>query len=407
MIKPLIIVVVYLHFFLLLFSFSTIITTILIYVLGTYAVISFLKHLESKRKASYLHYKVFFLATSATLFVGELSLRYVFKTNLSYSEQNGLHLYASPFFSNKVVRLIGLSGAEIDLSGIDKYRVKRERTESISDEFSYVHSFNSLGCRGAEPLQGEGVFKILALGDSFTEGAGTPEDSTWVHLLSLRMQDHQDQKTTYLNAGISGSDPFQSFQLLKRLHALYKPDLVVLLLNYSDINQDFYNRGGKERFEKGSLLAYRVGPWWEPIYASSFIFRAIIHATTNMDYLFCTPEDRMKNHEEASWAIANLLQTEYTAFAAENNIDFRVFSIPYEFELKNNYDAFAELDSVLQHSNVKFINLYPALRQYVEENELNYSDLYWTFDMHFKPVGYSVVADLMFGHLKKSLVNTN
>lgn len=391
-------VVVFLHFFLLLFSFSTTLTTILVYVVAGIFVFNFISFLETKRSKQYTNIKVMLFSTLLSLLVAELSLRYIVRANLSYSEINGMHLYVSPFFSNKIIRIAGINSKTRDLSFIEHYRVGTKRMESIKDEFSYEHRFNSFGGRGSEPILADSSYKIIALGDSFTEGAGTPEDSTWVHLLSGRIQQIRTDTVTYLNAGVSGSDPFQSYHLLKRLSTKYKPDLAILMINRSDI-YDYQNRGGLERFESKKLLNYRWGPWWEPVYAFSFIFRGLVHAFTDLDSFFRTSTQREEGESVAIKAIANLLKNELPAFAKEHDIELWVFSIPSDYELLYHFDRFEEFETLLAGSSVNYVSLKQDIANYLEENDLTVSDIYWEFDRHFKPVGYDIVAQLMYEHI--------
>jgi lysophospholipase L1-like esterase len=181
------------------------------------------------------------------LFIVDCALKYGFRLNLSYQEKNGGIFYASPYFQNKIKNKLGLLGPNPDVL------YKREEDAGTSrieekKEFSYIHRFNSFGLRGKEPDNSPDTYKILALGDSFTEGVGAPEDSTWIHILAQKIAESRSKKVTYLNGGLSGSDPFLSFRIMKEVTKKYKPDLVVLMMNSSDIS-DYYNVGGKERFD--------------------------------------------------------------------------------------------------------------------------------------------------------------
>jgi lysophospholipase L1-like esterase len=292
---------------------------------------------------------------------------------------------------------MGYASPAKDLSHIEQYRLGTRKMESIEDEFSYEHAYNTFGGRGDEPLL-HSAFKIIALGDSFTEGAGTPVDSTWIHLLTKKINSIHIDTVTYLNAGVSGSDPFQSYELLKRLYSKYKPDLAILLINESDIG-DYQNRGGLERFDKNRSLGYKWGPWWEPLYACSFIFRSIIHATTDLDYYFNTSEERNAIQSKAKDAIIQLIQHYLNPYCISKNVKLWIFSIPYEYELHYNVDMFADFSQKLDTSAINYVNLKDDIGAYLIKNDLKPADIYWKFDRHFKPTGYNMVGDLMYKQL--------
>ena len=57
-------------------------------------------------------------------------------------------------------------------------------------EFDYQHTINSLGLRDKEYTaeQLDSSYVILTLGDSFVEGVGVPDDSTWSRLLHQKLK---------------------------------------------------------------------------------------------------------------------------------------------------------------------------------------------------------------------------
>ena len=72
-------------------------------------------------------------------------------------------------------------------------------------EFEYPHVYNSLGLMDREPVRkATGEYRILALGDSFTDGA-----STWPAFLQRMLSaSRPDSRLTVINGDNGGSDPF-------------------------------------------------------------------------------------------------------------------------------------------------------------------------------------------------------
>jgi len=117
-------------------------------------------------------------------------------------------------------------------------------------EFDYEIRTNSLGFRDIEhpTAKTHGEYRILAIGDSFTEGQGAPFEQTPMRVLIHNLNHNKKhQHFTMLNAGVAGSDPFYGFRIMVDKLLAYQPDLVMIIINDSDV-KDVIRRGGKERF---------------------------------------------------------------------------------------------------------------------------------------------------------------
>lgn len=202
--------------------------------------------------------------TLLLLFVGlEVGLRFGTTRYMTWQEKNGL-AYQSAYEP-------GHSGW---------LWVQRANTRRIEEkpEFTHEREINELGLIGEFVLEKEpGEYRILALGDSFTEGVGASVDETWLAVLERELAPQvPDWRLATLNAGVSGSDLFYEYMLLKERLLPYQPDLVVVALNSSDI-ADVIVRGGVERFQSDGSVAYRNGPTWEPLYMVSYLARVVVH----------------------------------------------------------------------------------------------------------------------------------
>src|SRR5262249_26956836 len=77
-------------------------------------------------------------------------------------------------------------------------------------EFEHRRRANSLGLSEVEiPVRREsGEYRIVALGDSYTEGVGAPYESTWVRVMERTLRTRlPGRRVTAVNAGVAGSDP--------------------------------------------------------------------------------------------------------------------------------------------------------------------------------------------------------
>jgi len=113
------------------------------------------------------------------------------------------------------------------------------------------------GCyRGVyhEPTHPPGITRIVALGDSYTEGLHLSAEETWPHHLQEALPaDHQ-----VLNFGVSGFNTRQEVRWLALKALRYTPDLVVLQVSPNDTEpesiQYHYISGSRD------FLRSRLGP---------------------------------------------------------------------------------------------------------------------------------------------------
>jgi len=88
-----------------------------------------------------------------------------------------------------------------------------QKIDHHRSEFDYSYTANSLGLREVEfsVEKPDSLCRLLFLGDSFTEGVGTPYDSTYPRFFGNLLKESYNNIQT-INAGISGSDPFLLLQ---------------------------------------------------------------------------------------------------------------------------------------------------------------------------------------------------
>ena len=101
---------------------------------------------------------------------------------------------------------------------------------------------NSLGLREREITRPKpaGVFRVLMLGDSFTEGAGLPVEATVAKRVESALNGHGCRTTVeVLNAGVASYSPILEYLQLKHLGLALQPDLVVLNFDMTDVHDDW------------------------------------------------------------------------------------------------------------------------------------------------------------------------
>jgi lysophospholipase L1-like esterase len=270
-----------------------------------------------------------------------------------------------------------------------------------SNEFRYSRSINSIGLSDIEhPIEKEeNEYRIIGLGDSFTEGDGAHADSTWLKFLERSLNKHDfDSKLTFMNAGVCGSDPFFEYVLLRDKLLQYKPDLVILAINRSEIH-DIVIRGGWERFLDNGSLNYNDPPWWEPIFASSRISRLFFYALGYNDMLY-------KHNDNTITDAANIIVDVLYAFnelATKNRFHLTIVFHPFNSEVDNNEMELKAVKDSLKTINsfdiLDMLEYFTDIEGIKSSNSINY---YWPKDGHHNAKGYEAFARGVEWHL-----NTN
>jgi len=254
-----------------------------------------------------------------------------------------------------------------------------------NQEYSFKRNLNSLGYsdKAWEWEAMKDKTRILALGDSFTEGDGAHADSTWVKFI-----ERKTNTTDYyfMNAGICGSDPVFELYKLKNSLKEYHPNLAIVCINHSDI-QDIIIRGGHERFTNNGV-EFKKGPWWEPIYAMSHISRLFFHLKYNR--LLIPRKNEDKEIKNAIKTIENTINKLNNYSSSDSIIPVFVFH-PQKFEVKHNENPFESLIEKQKEKGYYVIDLYDYYQ--TPEIKKNIDSYYWINDGHHNAKGYELMAN--------------
>lgn len=132
-------------------------------------------------------------------------------------------------------------------------------------EFDTDYSINSFGLRDKEfaAAKPANTFRILMLGDSFTEGDGVFSHETFSRKLEERLQAMGGpRKYEVINAGVGSYSPLLEYLYLKNHGLQFSPDLVILNFDLSDLYDDLSYTALARFDEKGIPLG--VSPSGEP-----------------------------------------------------------------------------------------------------------------------------------------------
>lgn len=338
-------------------------------------------------KARRTNIRVAILGTFAAILAGEVFVRMTARQLATYPEQNGLP-YRSAYATDPRPLHLYLPGQTI-----------QER----KPEFVHERTMNSLGLADREypAAKAPNEFRILALGDSFTEGVGAAPDASWVRVMEREVQAlAPGWRITAINAGVSGSDPYEQHQILKLRLLPLQPDLVIVALNVSDINEMLV-RGGRERFQSDGSRRFRSAPAWEPVYALSYLFRLLVHS--GMGYnRFLIRQDRMAAELRAASDNMRSAIGDIQELCAANGMRLLLITHPSEFEVARGaygFDYSRVLPSAEGNASVRVGDLlrdFAAERTITPENARQY---FWPLDHHPNTEGYAIAGRAIAKHV--------
>ncbi len=134
-----------------------------------------------------------------------------------------------------------------------------------TNEFDTDYNINSLGLRDKEysVRKPDNTFRILMLGDSYTEGDGVHSHETFSKLLEDQLQTRTGpMKYEVINAGVGSYSPLLEYIYLKHYGLQLEPDLVILNFDLSDVYDDYVYTKTARFDENGIPLG--VSPSGEP-----------------------------------------------------------------------------------------------------------------------------------------------
>jgi lysophospholipase L1-like esterase len=315
------------------------------------------------------------------------------------------------FFAELLLRLAGMNQSYSESLGqgyISSFRYHATNPENTHApnttatidhrDFKHQCTTSELGVR-EKPMSeayDTSSYHIITLGDSFTEGVGTTYDSTWPRLLEQNLQEKK-RPIQVFNAGINGDDPFFEYMLYKNKLAKLKPDMVVVAVNASDIN-DFFIRGGMERFGAEGKLVYKKAPALESFYQYSYIVRMVsIFILRQRQGLFVTDDEYYKVQENFVSKTSDLFRIFQKTTSPDTKLvvvihpDATECADPNSEENVRTYRVMCQLIDSLHRNNITAINLYPSMRALIHKDNI----MLYTFehDKHYNSKGYKLWAD--------------
>lgn len=263
-------------------------------------------------------------------------------------------------------------------------------------QFMYPRSTNSLGLSDKEwqKSKPDSIFRIIALGDSFTEGDGAPADSTWPILLEQQLL-QEGKAVEVFNAGVCGSDPFHELMLLKYRLMDYQPDLVIVTLAMQDLLEDIGVKGGMERFdpERG-----RTPKLFEVVYAYSHIARLIYNRILGFSWVLVREKSPSFRRRILEKHIPSIFE-QFSEISGDLRIVFVLY--PHQMQTTEGYNPDFKA-ALVENSHLSGIPIYDIRSCYLETIEQSGKPVeyfWWKHDGHHNSDGYNMMAHCISGVL--------
>lgn len=311
----------------------------------------------------------------AIFVVGELGFRATGKYR-SWLEENGLP-FASPY------------DWQVREPWLLVYRPNAPLVQRQT-EFTFEDTTNSLGLRDLEHPVAKGAdeYRIVGLGDSFTMGEGARLEDTYLKVLERRLASRA-KRVTVLSGGVEGSDPVASYQLLARRLVKYRPDLVLVTINGSDV-YDVIARGGlDDRFDAQGAPARGRAPWFDGLFARSRVVRAVAISVFEYDWYLLRPRRREERAREAVVELERAIDA-IRDLGKREGFETLVVVHPFHYQLQGDHAELEPLVQRLRERAIPWIDLFPWFREHVPEARV--AEFFWPIDRHCTAKGYELMA---------------
>jgi hypothetical protein len=263
-----------------------------------------------------------------------------------------------------------------------------EQINYVLPEFKMQFTANNEGCRDSIFYKEKKKYRIIAGGDSFCEGFGTTNDSTWQkQLFAMVRTAIPGGGVEIWNAGLISSDPVAEYAFLRDHLIQYQPDLYIMQINATDIG-DLKVRGGFERFHPNNTVVFKKPPTADFFYEYSHLFRAISEFKINNTQLFDESLIPIYKQRKAIKEAIDLIKSSIDSAALcckINGTDFIVVVQPQHYEFESSL-SLSEIIPYCKKNRINVINGKVELEK-LGINKVNCKKMFWPIDTHFNNTG--------------------
>ncbi|MFN8284432.1 MAG: hypothetical protein U0U67_14520 [Chitinophagales bacterium] len=313
--------------------------------------------------------------------------------------ENERGVYFSEYMRDKQVKVFTLIGLKPPVNNWENGAKPYQEFFYETMDFKIPVKYNSIGLRGELPTlkKDSTEFRIVTLGDSFMEGFGAGEDSTFPKLLQAKL-DNTVKKVTIINGGKCGSNPMFETTLYKNVLKKWNADLVIMEVNICDIAE----------FEIASNQGKM--PIKEYFLAISHIYRILDNGLLMKNMIL---QNTSKSNAKKRTVEINKMMQHLNAFQQDllkNNTHFLVVYLPLLPEINTTRYHYVFSDALkdsLSNSKMPFVDLTPDYKKIIPDNSKKIYEYYYYNDHHHTPKGYNMMAEIVAENLKATSLKEN
>jgi len=293
---------------------------------------------------------------------------------------------------------------------------------------------NSFGYRDSEiPLEkGEGVKRVLLIGDSVTFGHGVSRKDTYSDKLERMLnQNFPNSRFDVINTAVPGNSPFQEFHDLKR-GLKFDPDLVVIQFVLNDVVEPYkvFRRYGGEGIDYHNVQ----DTYWVDHalmqYSAFYLFLKDMYKKAFLSNIKKRRKEELKKARALDWNMAarepkNEIEQKLweeclkwlkkeVELCKSKNISIILFTSPVDFQFFYPKLTYAQkrLRKFAEENNILFLDILPALHEMVlQETKMKPQDkkqihkkiwrtLFIDYD-HYSVRGHTMIAEIIFPLITK------
>ena len=317
----------------------------------------------------------------------------------------------------------------------------------VQGDFEAYYYINSMGFRDSVvrdvdySKKDPNEFRIVFVGDSFTEGFGLNYSDTFEQLLEKRLnKEYPEKKWVVINAGVASYSPLFENLLIKTKIISLKPDLVILDMDQGDFNDDYKwslpeNAQLDEKGLPVRIYPQKTSPIKDFSRRHSYIANLLAKhsvlsdpfgkkAAALVDYekdhlgdlrydllAVMRSDDAPKQNEDIINNKSKLYLRDIHNELSKNNISFLFTMFPYGVQISTHewsigrkqyhFDndtlystkIFDVMEDFSKETNICFLSTYPAFKS------SNLSPLFYDHDPHFTKNGAKVMANSIYEKL--------
>jgi len=238
--------------------------------------------------------------------------------------------------------------------------------------------------------------RIIALGDSMTFGIGIKNQERFTNLLNKK-----SNKIEVLNFGIGGFSTKDQLNVYRNIASKYKPDTVIIAYYSNDAEDTKAREKFIELFTFHTTYPYEVGNFlYSHSYSYYFFESRVKNILTNLkiiknyqdyiDYIYSEENPYLEEHKETLQKLIEEIKS--------NGSNIIIFSVPI---ITPDGKAFnlPEVEKIIGEScQIKEVYCIDLVSEFNNQNKtLTISKM----DSHINEAGNKIIADLLYGKLKK------